>query len=203
MGMTVFTALATWSLAGSGGAGGRMGVEWGHPPEPASTVTALLGADIPGAQWLSLGAMVFGMATLMWTLRRQLKRRALAAAETLPTPAERLESIRQRAEARDEIETRVVEALEISQRLAAELDNKAARLERLIADADERIRRLERAAARGGSPAAENGEGAGGADPISRQIYALADEGLRPVEIARRLGQHTGKVELILALRHQ
>jgi hypothetical protein len=29
----------------------------------------------------------------------------------------------------------------------------------------------------------------------------LADEGLHPVDIARQLQQHTGKVELILALR--
>ncbi len=46
----------------------------------------------------------------------------------------------------------------------------------------------------------ENGGGAGGA--ISREIYRLADEGLPSVEIAKRLNQHTGKVELILALRN-
>lgn len=39
------------------------------------------------------------------------------------------------------------------------------------------------------------------ADPIAREIYRLSDAGLPPVEIASRLGQHTGKVELILALR--
>lgn len=38
-------------------------------------------------------------------------------------------------------------------------------------------------------------------DAIAREIYRLSDSGLPPVEIASRLGQHTGKVELILALR--
>ena len=38
-------------------------------------------------------------------------------------------------------------------------------------------------------------------DPITREVYELADAGHAPVEIARKLGQHTGKVELILALR--
>jgi hypothetical protein len=38
-------------------------------------------------------------------------------------------------------------------------------------------------------------------DPMAHEIYRLSDEGLPPVEIASRLGQHTGKVELILALR--
>jgi hypothetical protein len=40
-----------------------------------------------------------------------------------------------------------------------------------------------------------------GADPLTLQIYRLADVGLSAAEIARQLGQHTGKVELILALR--
>jgi hypothetical protein len=38
-------------------------------------------------------------------------------------------------------------------------------------------------------------------DPLTRQIYELADEGQTPVEIARRLDEQVGKVELILALR--
>lgn len=38
-------------------------------------------------------------------------------------------------------------------------------------------------------------------DPITRQVYALADAGVSPEEIARKLDQHLGSVELILALR--
>jgi hypothetical protein len=39
------------------------------------------------------------------------------------------------------------------------------------------------------------------ADPLTRSVYALADEGYDAQEIATRLKEHTGKVELILALR--
>jgi len=38
-------------------------------------------------------------------------------------------------------------------------------------------------------------------DLVSRKVYELADEGVPSVEIAKRLDQHLGKVELILALR--
>lgn len=38
-------------------------------------------------------------------------------------------------------------------------------------------------------------------DPLTAEIYRLADQGLSHIEVARRLNQHVGKVELILALR--
>ncbi len=40
------------------------------------------------------------------------------------------------------------------------------------------------------------------ADSLRRAIYALADTGRSPLEIARELDEHVGKVELILALRY-
>jgi hypothetical protein len=38
-------------------------------------------------------------------------------------------------------------------------------------------------------------------DPLARQVYQLADAGLGPPDIAKKVGEHVGKVELILALR--
>jgi hypothetical protein len=38
-------------------------------------------------------------------------------------------------------------------------------------------------------------------DPLHRKVYDLADQGLTPVDIARRIEKPTGQVELILALR--
>lgn len=38
-------------------------------------------------------------------------------------------------------------------------------------------------------------------DPLTRRVYGLADEGLAPTDIARKLDEQIGKVELILALR--
>jgi len=89
------------------------------------------------------------------------------------------------------------------------------------ADGDERVRRErggEGASVRGGARAPVTGRDGGGVgsggggqneqatvtiheDPITLEIYRLADTGLSPLEIARKLGQHTGKVELIIALR--
>lgn len=161
---------------------------------------------MPAAQWLSLAMMVVGLTALMWTLRRQLKRRAAARHAGEASPAERLEAIRREVQQRQAVDGESAQSLEFAQRLAAQLDGKAARLERLIADADDRLRRLERATAAAERAAPKtNGHvaAAAGDDPMLRKVYTLADEGLPPVEIARRLGQHTGKVELILALRQR
>lgn len=38
-------------------------------------------------------------------------------------------------------------------------------------------------------------------DPLSRSVYQLADQGLDANAIARKLEEHVGKIELILALR--
>jgi len=38
-------------------------------------------------------------------------------------------------------------------------------------------------------------------DPLAGEVYKLADSGLLPVQIAQKLSQHTGKIELLLALR--
>ena len=40
-------------------------------------------------------------------------------------------------------------------------------------------------------------------DPATKRIYSLADEGLDAVQIAQRLGEQVGKVQLILALRRR
>lgn len=129
---------------------------------------------------------------------------------------------------------------ELAQRLAIELDGRAARVEELLSKLDDRIERLERLspasaaiaghgtrqgdlcvvlkqeAARemlsGTSPAAPAMAttapaaiaatvASNAADSLTAQVARLADKGLSPVEIAKQLGQHTGKVELILALR--
>jgi hypothetical protein len=105
------------------------------------------------------------------------------------------------AEGRRELEEFLADARELSERLAANLDAKAARLERLIGQADERLGRLERHTearprqeARQHAPPDDTG-------PLNRRIYDLADRGLPPVEIAKQLSQQVGQVELILALR--
>lgn len=97
------------------------------------------------------------------------------------------------------------DAVTVARQLAAELDARADRLERLLGEAREAIARLESGA---GVGAGGDFEGKPGAAPLSKsldglttRIYELADGGRTPVEIAQATGQHTGQVELILALR--
>lgn len=114
------------------------------------------------------------------------------------------------------------DAEELAVRLAAQIDAKADRLEKLIRIADERLAALEHAAEEGlldaprpvgsirpdaaprGMPRPPRAVGAGVSidpDPLSRKVHELADAGKTPREIALSLGEHLGKVQLILALR--
>jgi len=78
----------------------------------------------------------------------------------------------------------------LAQQLADQLDRKARNLEELIRQAERAARTLE-------------GVRAGGEvekDPLVVKVIALDAEGVSPLEIARRLDEHIGKIELILAL---
>lgn len=112
--------------------------------------------------------------------------------------------------------------VEEARHFAALLDNKAERLEQLLAEAEERIARLEKLmrmrpdrdaeALRGGdridTPVASANHDqcsavppAEPADPLTRSVYELADQGHDSVEIAQKLDEQVGKIDLILALR--
>jgi hypothetical protein len=103
------------------------------------------------------------------------------------------------------------DAEELAVRLAAQIDARAERLERLIEAADSRLAALEELADAGmlhpspGAAPAPTGRAVGAVsiepDGLSRRVYELADSGNAPAEIARALGEHVGKVQLILALR--
>lgn len=104
---------------------------------------------------------------------------------------------------------------ELAERLAAQLDAKAAKIEKLIAEADLRLAALERAGAplaeptpaRMSEPRAEPRPARFVAardldpDPVSREIFRLADDGRSPAEIAKATNEQIGKIQLILALR--
>ncbi|HED54435.1 MAG TPA: hypothetical protein ENJ00_09600 [Phycisphaerales bacterium] len=153
-----------------------------------------------------------GIVLLIVVLMSRLKktRKQLANQPDL-VPSERIEMIRQQADTRGSTEARIADAADITRQLTASLDNRAERLEILIRHADERIARLEqlnqqaadRLAPRmpGHQPAAAEPTGSLANDTLRQQIYDLADQGHPCSEIAQRLGQHSGKVELILALR--
>jgi hypothetical protein len=134
------------------------------------------------------------------------------------TPRERIEQIKERAGmggdgARGAGAGRAsaisAQYLDSVQRLAAQLDNKAERLVQLIVEADERIAALEQVERRPQArhPAAAAPEQPAMPSPpvdsLTRSIYDMSDAGSTPVEIAQRLDEQVGKVELILALRER
>lgn len=103
---------------------------------------------------------------------------------------------------------------ELAERLAAQLDAKAAKIEKLIAEADVRLAALERAGATPEIAPMRTAEVRAEArparfvaardldpDPVSREIFRLADDGRSPAEIAKATNEQIGKIQLILALR--
>ncbi|MFG0283753.1 MAG: hypothetical protein ACF8R7_04965 [Phycisphaerales bacterium JB039] len=158
-------------------------------PAGAGPVNALSSALI------ALGAMMLIWLLLRWQWRRQ-------RAMTNQPARDQVADLRQAARQREAEQGASAELVELSRRLLAQIDARSTQLEGLIEDADQRIEQLRGLA---GAPAATPGRPPPsepvGADPIARGVYELADEGLGPVEIARRLDQHVGAVELILALR--
>jgi hypothetical protein len=103
----------------------------------------------------------------------------------------------------------------LAQQVADDLDAKADRLAMLIKHADRRIKALSelaegvpgtdeaRVVTRAGGGRTREPAAVRGAvnDPIAEQVYQMADSGLTPVQIAQKLSQPTGNVELMLALR--
>ena len=160
---------------------------------------------------------------VLWLMLRLVKRRRNPS--RIIAPAEQVEQRRQVRGVRADLEDVMVEVEQLAKRFSAQLDAKSMRLEKLIDDADARIAELERRQPAGGAVApAPTGEGqspptepvtAAAAQSVpsepeppstteseaAQAIYRLADAGNDAVEIARALGEHVGKVELILALR--
>lgn len=115
--------------------------------------------------------------------------------------------------ARD-IEAMRDELVETVRTLAAQVESRARELESLLNEADDRLAMLNDSLGEVPSPSkpstppspagaapAKGSGGATGSDPLRAAVYELADAGLSPLQIARRLNEQVGKVELILALR--
>ncbi len=182
----------------------------------------------------SLSGILIGVGTIMMVfviarmLRRQsANRRAHAAEPPRQRPKPSTDSSFGSAATYDRLNRLMTDAEELTRRLAAILDNKAARIEVLIEHADQRLQALEAANAAAQPLAQSHTQDAAqppnnlslaeppprtpvetptpdpqsNIDPLHRKVYDLADEGLKPVDIARQIDRPTGQVELILALR--
>lgn len=161
-------------------------------PFPQPGLVALLGETpqlyVTVPQLFAVALLAGGVIMLTWAFRRGS---SPASPPSPPKPASQPEPLAEY----------MADARELADLLADRLDRQAHRIERLLAEADEKIRRLERLQSENGPAAARPGRPE--TDPLNQRVYELADTGLPPVEIARRLQQHTGKVELILALRRR
>lgn len=158
-----------------------------------------------------------GLALIIVGLMTTLRARRRRAGSNL-TAREELERVRQKDAVRGDLEQLMVEIEQLARRMSAQLDAKSIELDSLVRKADERIAELRRLtsatpappaptpplggdrAAASAPPASAARSGDGG-DPLATRVCDLASQGLTPGEIARRLDEHVGKVELILALR--
>lgn len=174
---------------------------------------------------LSPTFMALGVVALLWASLRMMRKRAAKARSTPRlTPKEKIEEITSRASSeygsRQHADTILAQMLEQTRQLTATMDNKALVLERLIADTDERIAALVSLQNRSNQNATATSQYASPPTPRRdsafepprpptrrevpsdhKEIYELADRGLRSIDIARRMDREIGQIELILSLR--
>ncbi len=193
-------------------------------PPPTTGTTGPADAAFAGA-WMAPILITVGVVLLGVILTTSIRAKIARRQAEQPSPRETLDQIRDDRRRRDNVDTATSDLLDTAQRLSAQLDNKAERLEQLIAHADQRLARLAEATAESGEPPSQPSPRPRAAppppappkpvappeasapppspslDPLTVAVYDLADTGRNPVEIAQRLDEQIGKVELILALR--
>lgn len=182
---------------------------------------------------ITLGVVIIAILMTASARRKIAKRQSQRT-----SPREMMEQIRRFADRGpgEDVDSANARFLDDAQRLMAQLDNKAARIEQLIADADDRIAQLAKwneaplpanqtitrqsnvqsirppvqaqtDRTDSNRPAMKpvevlsHHERHASIDPLTRAVYDLADDGRRPIDIARELDEQIGKIELILALR--
>jgi hypothetical protein len=170
--------------------------------------------------------IIIGLGAFVLVYLTVLRPKMRARKDPLETPPARSAMAQQRALERD-MQSLLVEYEQMIRNMTAQLDTRATKLELLIKEADEKLAALRAAngvtppAAAPSSPPTESDASAEGAaavaratdltptprrdptgpDPRHAEVYALADQGLSPRDVARRLGRPNGEIELILALR--
>jgi len=180
----------------------------GLPPilAPLSPTAAFL-SDVGWGVMPALGIALTIMGVMLSIRKRRMK------TGSRPTAREQVERYRQQDGLKGDLETLMVEVEQLARDFSARLDAKAVHLEKLIREADEKIAQLRSAGPanrppgpRSQDPEAAKPNGVANVEPaedrLTTSIYALADDGLAAEEIARKLDEHVGKVELILALRN-
>lgn len=183
-------------------------------PTHSALATPLAASIISGSQMALIAAIA--VASGMMLISNMRRRR-----EGGPSPRayarEQLAHLKEKKAVHDELGEIMIQLQQVTREINAQLDAKFLRLERVVRDADERIARLEKASPPPKSaPPKRRLDVTVGQNPRrqpkttkpdattpqgQREIFALADAGKTPAEIAESIGTHAGEVELVLALR--
>lgn len=180
-------------------------------------------------EWAAYGAI--GLVVVLTLVSLRSTKRKLRDRGGSPTAyaREQVARLRDQGHIKDSMEELLVQLEQLARQINAQIDTRFAKLEESIRCADERIaqlRRLEQACGSRSSvdliidddhpadlpdtaadPAGfpQQDPSPSGPPPVHlsqhQQVYELADAGLSTVEVARRVGQSTGEIELILSLR--
>lgn len=160
----------------------------------------------------------------LWLMIRYRKRHQRLVQARRLTVGEQVERSKQYRGVHGDLEKLMVEVEQLAKRFAAQLDAKAVQIEDLVRAADMRIEALQKLMEH---KPTDNQDGAtrpaDGEIPLtpmkapplpstapstdlptqelSRRVCSLSDAGMAPVDIARELAEHVGKIELILSLR--
>jgi DNA-directed RNA polymerase specialized sigma24 family protein len=165
------------------------------------------------AEWMSNGMFLAGIVLLILIMFRRSYRHHLARNRRSSGPVPRRMQIqaadRALSETPDDVMKWQVEMHELARTLKAELDTKMRLVQLLIGQARVESDRLEQLLsvldpsriAAGETGDADRVAVSGDLHPQQSAIYALADSGHSPQEIAARLEAPLGEVELLLSLR--
>lgn len=172
----------------------------------------------------ALGVLLIIMSMMMGIRKKHRQSREQG------TSRDRVEDLKQRHKMRGDLEQLMIEVEQLAKRFGAQLDAKTMHMEQLINEADRKINELKQMElarqnaaklqqamaspfedqpsrqAQPEAPVSADEPAAGDSpqnaeDVLKRSVYDLAEQGHEPAEIAKRLDEHVGKIELILALR--
>jgi hypothetical protein len=120
-------------------------------------------------------------------------------------------SLAQQRSVERQMQNVLVELSEMARQITAQLDSRASKLDALIREADQRIAAMKSQPvgvaqnqpqnSSAGTPFMAESTDQPMIDPRHALVYALADQGRSPKDIAQELNRPSGEIELILALR--
>jgi hypothetical protein len=157
-------------------------------------IAALLAEQLdPTTRWVLI---IMAILTIVYAVARPMLRKK----DPLARPPA-FASLAQQRSVERQMQNVLVEMAEMARQITAQLDTRAAKLEMLIKEADQKLAALKSATEPSSLPQAQAEMESAPPDPQHAQVYALADQGHSPGQIAQQLKRPSGEIELILALR--